>query len=65
MVTAARISGWLARELAVKAGVDPRTIIREAQGDRVRGMAGERARRALADAGLPSSDSHKAKGVAT
>ena len=44
-----------ARRLAVEAQVDPRTILRLARGGNVRGMAGERARAALAELGLPSS----------
>jgi len=44
------------RELAVKAGVDPRTIEKAARGEPVRGMAGHRARAALREAGiLPAS----------
>ncbi len=42
-----------ARELAVAAGVDPRSIIRELRAPgSVRGMAGHRARRVLAEAGM-------------
>ena len=41
-----------ARRLAVEADVDPRTILRAARGEPVRGMAGERANAALAAAGL-------------
>ena len=41
-----------ARRLAVRADVDPKTIRKVLRGDKVRGMAGERARKALVDAGL-------------
>jgi len=41
-----------ARELAVRAGVDPRTVKRAARGQYVRGMAGRRARIALDEAGF-------------
>jgi hypothetical protein len=40
------------RELAVKASCDPRTIDKEFRGEHVRGLAGQRARRALLEAGL-------------
>lgn len=40
------------RALAVRADVDPRTILKELKGRRARGMAGQRARRVLAEAGL-------------
>lgn len=39
------------RELAVRAGVDPRTLIKTLLGHHVRGMAGHRARRVLHEAG--------------
>lgn len=46
-----------ARELAVRAQVDPRTILAVFRGDTVRGMAGRRARRVLVDAGyLPATE---------
>jgi hypothetical protein len=41
-----------ARELAVKAQVDPRSILVVYRGGRVRGMAGHRAREALIAAGF-------------
>jgi hypothetical protein len=45
------------RALAVRAGVDPRTIIRVIEGEPVRGMAGQRALAVLLEAGvLPPSD---------
>jgi hypothetical protein len=40
------------RALAVEASVDPRTIAKVANGERVRSIAGMRARRALQKAGL-------------
>ncbi len=40
------------RELAVRADVDPRTIVKELKGQRTRGMAGRRAREVLVEAGL-------------
>lgn len=40
------------RKLAVEAGCDPRTIDKVLRGEKVRGMAGHRAREALALAGL-------------
>jgi hypothetical protein len=40
------------RELAVEADVDPRSIQKVLRGYKVRGMAGRRAREALARAGL-------------
>jgi hypothetical protein len=42
----------LKRELAVKASCDPRTIQRVYDGERVRGLAGRRAKAALAEAGF-------------
>lgn len=50
-LTSESIDTATARRLAVLAGVDPRTILRVARGQRVRGMARERALRALRDAG--------------
>jgi len=41
------------RRLAVRASCDPRTIVAVASGRTVRGMAGERARRVLVEAGYP------------
>lgn len=41
------------RALAVKGNVDPRTIDKVLRGERVRGMAGHRARAALREAGIP------------
>ena len=43
-----RIDEATARTLAVEAGVDPRTIKKVDRGEEVVGMAGERARAALA-----------------
>lgn len=43
------------RRIAVDTATDPRSVARELRGERVRGMAGERIRRALHAAGLPSS----------
>ena len=40
------------RELAVAAGVDPRTILNVYRGKAVRGMAGRRAREVLIERGL-------------
>lgn len=40
------------RELAVKGEVDPRSIEKVLRGERVRGMAGRRARRVLEEAGF-------------
>jgi hypothetical protein len=45
-----------ARRLAVAASCDPRTIKRAARGERVRGLAGQRARAALRDAGFVVAD---------
>lgn len=50
------ITTWRARKLAVEASVDPRTIVRTLEGRRVRGMAGDRARRVLVEAGLLKDD---------
>ena len=40
-----------ARHLAVRAGVDPRTIYKLVRGEDVKGMAGNRAREVLIEAG--------------
>jgi hypothetical protein len=48
----ARLDEATKRELAVKASCDPRTIEKELRGTHARGLAGHRARRALAEAGL-------------
>ncbi len=40
------------RRLAVKASCDPRTIKKLLKGERVTGLAGQRARAALVEAGL-------------
>ncbi|MBI4021158.1 MAG: hypothetical protein HY369_02860 [Candidatus Aenigmarchaeota archaeon] len=58
MDTPPRIPTATLRQLAVSAGVDPRTIRAVAEGRPVRGMAGERARVALLTAGytLPALD---------
>lgn len=44
------------RRYAVQASVDPRTLRRVAAGERVRGMAGDRARMVLRRAGYPLRD---------
>jgi hypothetical protein len=44
------------RELAVKAGVDPRTILNVLRGKAVRGMPGRRAREVLVERGLLPAD---------
>lgn len=41
-----------ARRLAVQADCDPRTIRKALRGEEVRGMAGERAKKALREAGM-------------
>jgi len=51
-----RLEEALARELAVKASVDPKTIRKAYEGGAVRGMAGHRARAALKDFGLLESE---------
>jgi hypothetical protein len=48
-----RVDKATIRELSVKASCDPRTIEKLLRGERVRGMAGHRARQALAAAGVP------------
>ncbi|WP_437647308.1 hypothetical protein [Sorangium sp. So ce362] len=40
------------RRLAVAADCDPRTVVKVFRGERVKGMSGERARKALIEAGL-------------
>jgi hypothetical protein len=47
------------RRIAVDTATDPRSVAREIRGERVRGIAGERIRRALRTAGLPTSDSRE------
>lgn len=47
------------RRLAVRASCDPRTITAVASGREVRGMAGERARRVLVEAGYPFPEESK------
>ncbi len=54
------IPAYQLRRLAVRAAVDPRTILAVAAGRRVRGLAGERARAALAAAGYPVPDPQSA-----
>ena len=49
------------RLLAVRASCDPRTILRVARGEVVRGMAGRRARAALIALGYPVPDLAVAK----
>ena len=46
-----RIPAAVIRRLSVEADVDPRTLLKAYQNQPVRGMAGMRARRALAAAG--------------
>jgi len=46
------ISTGRARLLAVQASVDPRTIEKVLRGDTVAGLAGDRAKKVLTDAGL-------------
>jgi hypothetical protein len=52
----AKLEAALARELAVKASVDPKTILKAARGEHVSGMAGHRARAALKEAGVLDLD---------
>ncbi len=52
-----KLDAATARRLAVRAGTDPRTVQRVANGERVKGMAGQRAARALVEAGLIRPDS--------
>jgi hypothetical protein len=55
-MSARKLDKATARELAVRASVDPRTIERIARGENVRGLPGRRAREALREAGiLPSA----------
>ena len=44
------------RELAVKANVDPRTVVKVYRGETVRGGAGDRARKVLVAEGLLKGD---------
>lgn len=46
-----RIDEATVRALAVKASVHPRTIQKALRGERIRGLAGHRARAALCEAG--------------
>jgi hypothetical protein len=46
------ISTGRARYLAAQASVDPRTIVKILKGENVNGLAGDRARRILSEAGL-------------
>ena len=52
MDSTTKLDAATARELAVRASVCPSTIQKAAAGIFVRGMAGQRARRALLEAGL-------------
>lgn len=45
-----------ARELAVAASVDPRTILKVARGELVKGMPGRRAEKVLREAGLLAAE---------
>jgi hypothetical protein len=44
------------REIALEASCDPRSVQRELGGERVRGLAGDRIRRALRKRDLPTSE---------
>jgi hypothetical protein len=44
------------REIAFEAQVDPRSVARELRRERVRGVAGDRIRRALRKRDLPTSE---------
>jgi hypothetical protein len=46
----------LIREIALETQTDPRSVAREIRGQRVRGLAGARIRRALHSRDLPSSE---------
>lgn len=48
-----------ARRLAVQADCDPRTIRKALRGEDVKGMAGERARKALREAGMLKENEHE------
>jgi hypothetical protein len=48
------------REVALEAQCDPRSVARELRGERVRGLAGDRIRRALRRRDLPTSESRAA-----
>lgn len=48
------------REIAFEAQADPRSVARELRGERVRGVVGDRIRRALRARDLPTSDSEAA-----
>ena len=50
------ISTGRARYLAAQASVDPRTVEKILRGEPVAGLAGDRARKVLADAGLLQGD---------
>lgn len=52
MHTRCVLDAAMVRALAVEADVDPRTITKELDGTRTRGMAGRRARAVLLKAGL-------------
>ena len=54
------ISTGRARTLAVKASVDPRTLEKVLRGERVAGLAGDRARKVLIEAGLLTDDKRAA-----
>jgi hypothetical protein len=55
-MTTRRLDYAIARQLAVQAHTDPRTILAVHRGRVVRGMAGHRAREALAAAGFLRPD---------
>lgn len=53
--TAPLVDELTRREIAVEARCDPRSVLRELRGERVRGVVGERIRRALRARSLPCS----------
>jgi hypothetical protein len=50
------VDGVTIREVAWEAQADPRSVARELRGERVRGVVGDRIRRALRKRDLPTSD---------
>lgn len=62
MTTKLIVGAALLRALAVEASADPRTVARVLRGERVRGMADERIRRALEVRGItpPNPKAHAA-----
>lgn len=48
------------REIAFEAQADPRSVARELRGERVRGVVGDRIRRALRARDLPTSERSEA-----